>query len=232
MATTTPYSIYYPIASDSVAPLHTAFSTLADSVNAALTTHVKPLVDGQQSNRYTVASVAAMNALTGMPAGSTAFVTATKASYQYDGTAWVLMYQPWTSFASTLAMYNGPTTAITTGFTVGTAEYMVANNIVTVQVKLTLAATPASFSTGLYTGLPLSSRAVLDANAVIGKGTFRKSGTVFYDLNVHHASTDKARILYLNTTPLKNSDMKSTPATNPDAFTAGTVIVFSYSYSL
>jgi len=32
MATTTPYGIYYPIASDSVAPLHTAFSTLAVDV--------------------------------------------------------------------------------------------------------------------------------------------------------------------------------------------------------
>jgi len=227
MATTTPYSIYYPVASDSVAPLHTAFSTLADSVNTALNTYVAPLTASQQNGSYTVASVAAMNALTGMAIGSTAYVTATKAFYQYSGTAWVLMYQPWTNFTQT--MYDGPTTAIAAGFTVNTAEYTVSNNQVTVQTKLTVSGTSLSF-TSLYADLPLTSRAILDSSASIGAGSFKNSTT--YPVNVWSHSTTRVRLLYLNGSPLKNSDLKTTGGTNPAAWPTGSTLTFKYTYSL
>jgi len=227
MATTSPYSIYYPVASDSVAPLHTAFSTLADSVNTALSTHVAPLTASQQNGAYTVASVAAMNALTGMAIGSTAYVTATSAFYQYNGTSWVLMYQPWTGFS--LTMYDGPTTAISAGFTVNNSEYMVANNQVTVQVKLTVSGTSLSF-TSLYANLPLTSRAVLEPNASVGAGSFKNSST--YPVNVWSHSTTRVRLLYMNGSPLKNSDLSTSGGTNPAAWPTGSTLVFKYTYSL
>lgn len=221
MATTTPYSIYYPIASDSVAPLHTAFSTLADSVNTAFTTYVAPLTASQQNGAYTVASVAAMNALTGMAAGSTAFVTATKASYVYNGTAWVLMYQPWTTYTPTAI----------TGITFTTATYTVSNNMVTVQAKLTKNAT-TSTATSLTLSLPLTSAAVVDSRLPIGNGTFYDvASTTSFDLRVWHDSTTSARILYANGNPLKLTNHNLTSNT-PAALQANDYWAVNFTYPL
>jgi hypothetical protein len=221
MATTTPYSIYYPIASDSVAPLHTAFSTLADSVNTALTTYVAPLTANQQNGAYTVSSVAAMNALTGMAAGSTAFVTATKASYQYSGTAWVLMYQPWTAYTPTAI----------TGVTMTTANYMVANNMVYVQAKLTKNAT-TSTATSLTLSLPVTSAAVVDTKMPIGQGIFSDTAsTTSFGLMVWHDSTTAARVLYANGNPLKINNINLTGST-PAALNNGDYWTLNFAYPL
>jgi len=219
MATTTPYSIYYPIASDSVAPLHTAFSTLADSVNTAMNTYVAPLTASQQNGAYTVASVAAMNALTGMASGSTAFVTATKASYQYSGTAWVLMYQPWTAYSPTAI----------TGINITTYNYMVSNNIVYVQAKLTKNST-ASTATSLTLSLPLTSAAITDTKMPIGKGVFYDiASTTSFDLTVWHDSTTAARILYTNGNPVKINNINLTSSTPATLNTSDTwMLNFSY----
>lgn len=221
MATTTPYSIYYPIASDSVAPLHTAFSTLADSVNTALTTYVAPLTANQQNGAYTVSSVAAMNALTGMAAGSTAFVTATKASYQYSGTAWVLMYQPWTAYTPTAI----------TGITMTTYNYMVANNMVYVQAKLTKNTT-ACTATTFTLSLPITSAAVTDTRMPIGQGIFYDAATTTsFGLVIWHDSTTAARILYANGNPLKVNNINLTSST-PAALTSGDVWTLNFAYPL
>jgi hypothetical protein len=206
MATTTNYSIYYPIASDSVAPLQTAFSTLATSVDTAMSTYVAPLTASQQNGAYTVASVAAMNALTGMASGSTCFVTATKASYQYSGTSWVPMYQPWTSYTPTAI----------TGITMTSANYMISNNMVYVQVKMTKNTT-ASTATSLILSLPLTSNSVVDTRMSLGSGVFYDlAGPTSYKLDVWHESSTSARITYLtgNPTKLANHNLtSSTPAT-------------------
>lgn len=221
MATTTPYSIYYPIASDSVAPLHTAFSTLADSVNTALTTYVAPLTANQQNGAYTVSSVAAMNALTGMAAGSTAFVTATKASYQYSGTAWVLMYQPWTAYTPTAI----------TGINMTTYNYMVANNMVYVQAKLTKNTT-ACTATTFTLSLPITSAAVTDTRMPIGQGIFYDAATTTsFGLVIWHDSTTAARILYANGNPLKVNNINLTSST-PAALTSGDVWTLNFAYPL
>jgi hypothetical protein len=222
MATTTPYSIYYPIASDSVAPLHTAFSTLADSVNTALNTHVAPLTANQQNGAYTVASVAAMNALTGMAAGSTAFVTATKASYQYSGTAWVLMYQPWTDYTPTAI----------TGFGFTAAKYTVSNNMVTVYAKITRVTGTTPTATTLTLSLPVTSAAVTDTKMPIGSGVFSDlASTTSFGLMVWHDSTTAARILYANGNPLKVNNINLTGST-PAAFSANDYFAVSFTYPL
>lgn len=221
MATTTNYSIYYPVASDSVAPLHTAFSTLATSVDTALTTSLKPLTDGQQANNYVVATVAAMNALTSVPVGSTCYVTATTeySLYTYNGTAWVPIYKPWQNYTPTAI----------TGFTFTTAEYMISGNRVFVNLKLTVTGTP-SF-TSLIVSNPLASRTILDVTNVIGSGIF-KSGTSYFNVAALSESTTTTRLLYTKNTPAILANMVTAGNTNPAAFSTNSTVVVSYSYPL
>lgn len=222
MATTTPYSIYYPIASDSVAPLHTAFSTLADSVNTALNTYVTPLTDKQQNGAYTVATVAAMNAITGMAAGSTAFVTATKASYQYSGTSWVLLYQPWTDYTPTAI----------TGFGFSAAKYTVSNNMVTVYAKISRTGV-APTATSLTLALPVTSAAVTDTRMPIGSGIFYDvASTTSFKLDVWHDTTTAARILYLSGNPLKANNINLTGSTPAPFNTTGDYFAVNFTYQL
>jgi hypothetical protein len=223
MATTTPYGIYYPIASDSVAPLHTAFSTLADSVNTALNTYVAPLTATQQNGAYTVASVGAMNAITGMAAGATCFVTGTKASYQYSGTSWVLMYQPWTDY----------TPSAITGFGFSAAKYTVSNNMVTVYAKISrIAGTPTA--TTLTLSLPLTSVSpVVDSKMPIGSGIFNDvASTTSFGLMVWQDSTTSARILYANGNPLKLNNINLTGTTPAPFNTNGDYFVVNFTYPL
>jgi hypothetical protein len=221
MATTTPYGIYYPIASDSVAPLHTAFSTLADSVNTALNTYVAPLTATQQNGAYTVSTVGAMNAITGMVAGSTCFVTGTKASYQYSGTSWVLMYQPWTDYSPSAI----------TGLGFAAAKYTVVNNMVNVYLKIARVGTPTSAN--VTVSLPITSATVVDTKLPIGSGIFYDAGLpASFKLDVWHNSTTSARIVYLAGNPLKAIDLNLLGST-PAAFnTTVDYITVNFTYQL
>lgn len=80
MANTTPDSIYYPLGTDPVAPLHTVFATQATSVQTALLK--------RQRLTYTWANKAARDAQTGMVAGSEGYQVDTKINYRYDGSQW------------------------------------------------------------------------------------------------------------------------------------------------
>jgi len=80
MATTTPDSIYLPVGTDPVAPLHTVFSTLAVSVQNAL--------NKRQRVSYVWANKAARDAQAGMTTGATGYQVDTKVEYIYNGTVW------------------------------------------------------------------------------------------------------------------------------------------------
>jgi hypothetical protein len=220
MATTTPYGIYYPIASDSVAPLHTAFSTLADSVNTAMTNSIGAVVAKQQNAAYTVATVAAMLALVSPPSGATCFVTGTKASYTYSGTAWVPTYIPWASYTPTAI----------TGFNIS-AKYTVSNNMVTVFATLTKNTTPA-VATSLSLALPLNSDVVMNSRMPIGSGTlFDASTTTSFMLTVWHDSTSAARVVFENGNPVKQNSLNPTSST-PVTLANTDVISLNFTYPL
>lgn len=216
--TTTPYGIAYPTASDSVAPLHTAFSTMADSVNTALNTYVAPLTAGVQNNNYTVASTAAMNALTSVPAGSRAFVTADKSSYIYSGVAWVPLYKPWTTYSPTAI----------TNFTFNTAEYMISDNKVTVFIKMTTTGTPTA--NPLTISNPVNGRAVLDVNNIIGSGTV-KNGSNIAPVMVRSSAVGTSTISYASSST-RIADVNATSTTAPISFATGTVVVLNFTYPL
>lgn len=220
MATTTPYGIYYPIASDSVAPLHTAFSTLADSVNTAMTDSIGAVVAKQQNAAYTVANDAARIAISSPPTGATCFVTSTKSSYVYSGTAWVPVYVPWASYTPTAI----------TGFTVS-AKYTISNNMVTVNATLTKTST-APVATSLVIALPLSSDTVMSSRMPIGAGTlFDTSLTNTYNLSVWPNSTSTARVLYQSGNPVKLNTYNPTSAT-PVTLATNDVISLNFTYPL
>lgn len=80
MANSTPDSIYYPVGTDSVTPLHTIFANLASSVQNAL--------NKRQRFGYVWANATARAAQTGMSAGATGYQIDTKTEYLYDGTNW------------------------------------------------------------------------------------------------------------------------------------------------
>ncbi|CAB4148812.1 hypothetical protein UFOVP536_26 [uncultured Caudovirales phage] len=240
MATTTNFGIYYPVQTDSVAPLHTAFSTLANSVESALTTNLKPLSDNNKAYLYKVVSVAEMAALTSPPKGSFCFVDATDAEYYYDGSAWQLLYQPWTDYPSTITNANLLTTngsvAITGGaYTINTAKYLVVGKMAHVQIQLTFHATVAPvFTSGLCVALPLTSiNPTSSQMAQIGVAHLTK-GTEYYPLTVHHTNTAYAKVRYMGNTAasaviLRMYDMTSAA---PVAVAAANVMTFNFSYPL
>jgi len=82
MATTTPDSVYFPLATDAIAPLHTVFANLASSTQTAL--------NKRQRFTFVWANSAARTAQTGMVAGSTGYQVDTKDEYTYTGSAWNL----------------------------------------------------------------------------------------------------------------------------------------------
>lgn len=229
MATTTNYSIFYPIQSDSVAPLHTAFSTLADSVDSAMTTYLKPLVDNIDGYTYTVPDVGSMNAIASPPAGSTAFITADKSRYYRNGSAWVPIYVPWTTY-SPLVSTNG-TSPITEIAVTDAGKYMVSNNRVYVTVKASFTAAPSAM-TAVYVGFPTSlpSSTIVDQFMPIGQGAFNKAG-VIYPAHIYHSSTTYCQAMYQSGTTAKNF-AKTAKNDAPAAFATGNTFTFSFSYPL
>jgi hypothetical protein len=225
MSNTTPepYPIWYPEASDPIAPLHSAFNTLADSVYDSFEENLTPLSNRLQTANYSVDTVSLMNALTDVIPGSNAYVIATKSRYFYDGTSWIASYIPWTNYTPTAIA----------GLTFNTARYTVSNNIVTVNLKATKASTPASTFESFSTNLPLTSGEVVDNRFPIGKGIFDKGGTL-YPLDVVHLSTTGARAYYANSSPLKlgNIDGRSTVTNKPAKLETGNIIMLNFSYSL
>jgi hypothetical protein len=223
MSTTTPepYPIWYPEASDPIAPLHNAFATLADSVHDAFEESVTPLTNGLQTKNYSVETVAAMNALTSVTPGSRAYVTTTKSHYIYDGTAWIASYIPWTNYTPTAI----------TGLVFNTARYTVSNNVVTVEIKATKSTVASSFSALLISfpsGLP--SAAIVDNRLPIGSGLIRKAaGGPFYTLVPVHNSTTDSRVYYQLNNPVA---LSSVTQSAPMALVNTDIILLRFSYSL
>jgi hypothetical protein len=226
MAITTNYSIYYPVGTDSVAPLHTAFGTLASSVDTALTNNFKPLKDYVQNYSY-IAATYADRPVTPTPLnGSTMFVTNTKARYYFDGTVWVLLYQPWTTFTPVL---TDGTTALTNFTLTDTGRYMVSNNTVYVQIAATLAGAPANFA-AMYVNFPVTGATTLNASLPIGDGTYVKSADI-YPLKVLHNSSTRGLVRY-QTTKLVPVNKTSASAGVPVIQASGDTITFNFSYKL
>lgn len=105
MATTTPDSIYYPTANDQIAPLETVFSTMASSMQAALT-------NTRAKFYYRWGNAASRAAQTGMRVGDEGFQTDTGFSYRYDGTAWQIWGLARRSYSPSLS---------TSGFNLGSS---------------------------------------------------------------------------------------------------------------
>jgi hypothetical protein len=102
MATTTPDGIYYPISTTQIAPLETQFSTLATSVQTALTAR----------KRMTVADTAALDALSEATySGYVVNVTSNGTQWFSNGTKWLLANVPdVVSSAARDALYTGSVT--------------------------------------------------------------------------------------------------------------------------
>jgi hypothetical protein len=208
--------------------LHTAFSTLATSVDSALNNNLKPLTNKVQNGSY-IAATYADRPTTGVANGATMFVTDTKARYYFDGTVWVLIYQPWTTFTPVLA--NGSGTALTNITVADTGRYMVSDNVVYVQVSATVTGAPANFA-AMDISFPLTSASPLHVSLPIGDGVYVK-GADLYPLKVMHTSTSKGLVKY------QSKDAKLV-AVNKTSATAGVPIIqangdiinFNFSYKL
>jgi hypothetical protein len=222
---TTPgdYEIYYPLASDEIAPLQAHFSTLATSVSDAFDEFITPLRDGLQTKNYKVDTFSQLVALTGVIQGSRGYVTATKAHYAYNGSSWVPMYVPWTTYAPTAIA----------GLTFDTARYMVSNNMVTVNIEATKG-TVASTFTELEISLPLTSGSVVDAIFPLGQGIFRKGTSAYYPLTVSHRSTSAVAVRFHTSAPvvLSHINGKSTVTNRPAKLETGNKFLLNFSYSL
>lgn len=83
MATTSPDSIYFPSATDQIAPLETVFATMASSVQAALS-------NTRAKFNYRWSNAAARNAQTGMRIDDEGYQVDTGVTYRYDGSSWQL----------------------------------------------------------------------------------------------------------------------------------------------
>lgn len=240
MSTTTNFGIYYPEQTDSVAPLHTAFATLANSVESALTTNLKPLSDNNKAYLYKVVSVAEMEALTTPPKGSFCFVDATDGEYYYDGSAWQLMYQPWTDYPSAidntkLLTTNGVVAIGGGAYTINTAKYSVVGKIAHVQIQITFHATSApTFTAGLCVALPLTSINPTSSQiAQIGTAYITR-GSDQFPLSVHHVNNAYAQIRYLSnasTSSLVHKAFNMTSAA-PITVPAASLMTFNFSYPL
>jgi len=227
MAITTNYSIYYPVGTDSVAPLHTAFGTLATSVDTALTNNFKPLKDYVQNYSY-IAATYADRPVTPTPLnGSTMFVTNTKARYYFDGTVWVLLFQPWTTFTPVLTDGTNPLTNFNL---TDTGRYMVSNNTVHVQIATILTATLPANYTGMYVTFPLTGGTTLNSSLPIGDGTYVK-GADIYTLKVLHNSSSRGFVKYLFNNKLVNVT-KTGSAGVPAALANNDTFTFNFSYKL
>jgi hypothetical protein len=226
MSNTTPepYPIWYPEASDPIAPLHSPFNTLADSVYDSFEENLTPIVDRLQTSNYSVDTVTDMNALTDVIPGSNAYVIATKSRYSYDGTEWVASYVPWTDYSPTPI----------TGFTFNTSRYTISNNIVSVNIKMTKNSTP---TTGLFTSLqvtlPVSSLSIVDTRFPIGVGIFRK-GSTLYPLKVVQSGTASAIAYYEFSNPVQLGGINANFATTnkPARVETGNYFNLNFSYSL
>lgn len=96
MATTTPDNIYYPQASDSIAPLETVFATMASSMQSALT-------NTRAKFYYRWADATARAATTGMRTGDEGFQVDTGVGYRYDGSTWQMWSLAKKTFSPTLS---------------------------------------------------------------------------------------------------------------------------------
>lgn len=99
MATTTPDSIYYPTATDSIAPLETVFATLASSVQTALTTT-------RSIKSYRWANTAARNAQAGMARNDRGYQADNDTLYTYNGSSWVADDTGWLSIPNQTGNYT------------------------------------------------------------------------------------------------------------------------------
>jgi hypothetical protein len=221
---TTPgdYEIYYPLASDEIAPLQGHFSTLATSVSDNLVEFLTPLRDGLQTKNYKTETFTELNALESVIDGSRGYVTVTGSHYVYNGSTWIPTYVPWTDYTPTAI----------TGLTFNTARYMVTNNIVNVNIKMTKGTTASTFQS-LNISLPLSSSSIVDDSLPIGNGVFRKGGS-YYPLVIVHQTVSSARAFYLVSSPTKmgNIDGRSSISNEPAKVENGNYFLLNFSYPL
>lgn len=99
MATTSPDNIWYPTASDQIAPLETSFATQASSVQAALT-------GSRAIKSYRWANAAARTAQKGMAKNDQGYQTDTDTLYTYNGSAWVAYDTGWLAIPNQSGNYS------------------------------------------------------------------------------------------------------------------------------
>jgi hypothetical protein len=223
---TTPgdYEIYYPLASDEIAPLQSHFSTLATSVSDNFEEFVTPLRDGLQTKNYKVDTFTQLTALTSVVPGSRGYVTVTKAHYVYDDVGWVPAYIPWTNYTPTDI----------TGLTFDVARYTVSNNMVTVNVEATKNST-ASNVLALDVSLPLTASSIVNNAFPVGQGVFRKAGTgLWYPLTIFLETTGTSRSYFTTGSPATLSVVRVRPqaTTRPALAVTGDKFLFNFTYSL
>jgi hypothetical protein len=222
---TTPgdYEIYYPLASDEIAPLQSHFSTLATSVADNFEEFVTPLRDGLQTKNYKVDTFTQLTALTSVVPGSRGYVTTTKAHYVYNDVGWVPAYIPWTNYAPTAIA----------GLTFNVARYTVSNNMVTVQIEATKGTVASTFQF-LDIQLPLTASAIINTAFPVGQGVFRKSAGTFYPLVITLQNTGLSRSYYSLNNPVALSSVDGRPSvTNKPAVVAnGDKFFLNFTYSL
>jgi hypothetical protein len=222
---TTPgdYEIYYPLASDEIAPLQSHFSTLATSVADNFEEFVTPLRDGLQTKNYKVDTFTQLTELTSVVPGSRGYVTVTKAHYIYNDVGWIPSYIPWTNYDPTPI----------TGLTFDVARYTVSNNMVTVQIQATKGTTASTF-TALDVTIPLTASSIVDTLFPVGQGMSRKASGAHYPLIVVLRTTGIARIYYTLNNPVAigNVDGRSSVTNKPRTLVNGDKFLLNFTYSL
>lgn len=183
MGTTSPDAIFYPDPgyTDGV---EQAVHDNADSVQAALTNR------GQY--RYRWADSTARGAQTGMRTDDHGYQIDTGVTYRYDGSAWVLIESPITSWAPSY-------TSITVGNGTVSALYSVTNGWTDAEWIFTLGST-SSVSAGVIISLPstLASSHPIGSILTADAGVYDTSASASYPLIVNALTTTTVQLGVLN----------------------------------
>jgi len=231
-AFTTHYNIEYPTASDSIAPLNEAFSTMATDIDTVLNTNLGPIAGKVQTYLYRVTNTTALNALTGMVVGSLAFVetgadgTWEQHIYLGSGDGWKVTNKPWTTYTHT-----NPT-----NFTVNISRYRISDGIVTVQFKATKTAGAAgetSSATSTTITLPTNApaSASIDSLSTVGYGTY-KAGSTGYPVGIvgNATTTNVKAMVFAGTTGAYRALTQRTSSTNVPPISINDIIYAEFSY--
>lgn len=142
MATTTPDSLYYPVGTDGVAPLHTVLANMQTSVQTAMSK--------RQRTSYVWTNQAARDAQTGMTAGSTGYQLDTKTEYVFNGTIWQIG-TPYAEFSGTTQTGDSNGYKAFTGLALDTATSTTTTDITTTGSNFITLVNPGVYSLSMYT---------------------------------------------------------------------------------